>query len=149
MLKQYGPNEMRLIGAFKLAATNDTGRLEIPCGSKSGAIALRARAYAFAKAMRNDLEKHPELTQAVEWANAIAMSITEDGLLILRRKDQEAGMLALDKILADSGTGLVDPAKDAMEETLKRAIAAAGGAGAGEPEAAPGPVAAPNPYYKR
>lgn len=112
-MKTYSAPDQRLIAAFKLAAA--LGRLEIPCGSKSGAMALRARAYALAKALRKDAESQPELQQPVEWATAVSMTVNDEGTLIIRRKDQEDGMLALAQVLEAAGQAPVDPQAEAVE----------------------------------
>lgn len=150
-LRIFSDTDKILLGGFKLAAQD--GELAVPCGTRAGAVAMRARAYALAKSIREDVEKqrHPELAEVNEWCMAISMTITDAGMLIMKRKDRASGLLALQGLLAAKGVGPVDPAQAELDKSLQRALDAAGTARA-EPGPSLDPDAAPtlkNPYYTR
>jgi hypothetical protein len=89
-------------------AANKHGHFEFKLASLSSARQLRFRCYDFVKKTKNAAKKDPTHEHLAQIMSGIAISVTEEGMLIFRRKDTEAGMQALEAALA-SVEGVEEP----------------------------------------
>jgi hypothetical protein len=90
-VKNYSPH---LLDIYKLVS--EKGEFRFPCGTRNGALALRARLHGLRRAMRE--EKHWLLSVA----EACQISILPDGVLWAHRPDSKIED-ALAKALKEQG----------------------------------------------
>lgn len=114
MMLKLGKHEMVILATLRKAAAENG--LRIDCKTASAAMAARAQAYALGKKVRRHVERTPtdlEAEDLITVLDSISMSI-DDMILVMRRKDQSTGLLAMQELLESTGTPVLDP----MEEEL-------------------------------
>jgi hypothetical protein len=113
-------HENTIIGALRKASRD--GTFVIPCGSLSAARASRAQAYALVKKLSKYVGKHTELDalNIFEEVSAVSMSISPAFELVMRRKDQTAGIMAMEAALAASGEVVKDVNEEGAAASFER-----------------------------
>lgn len=121
-MREFSLSDRTIITAFVKAFEHGELAVELP--NMKLAIVHRARAYAVAKMVRNDAARSDadsDRALGVAASEVMLQLEEKDGKAYVhyRRRDQDASMQALLKAIGGPDE-VIDPVKNAMEESLER-----------------------------